>query len=87
MVLFASVVVLSCAGSRTASFDDARIKEDVIGALNGDHLKGIEVSVTSGHVILVGLVPSDAARALAATDAERVPGVVSVDNQIDVENH
>jgi len=87
IALLASIVIVSCASSRSASFDDARIKEDVVGALHGDHLQGIEVSVTNGHVTLVGLLPSDADRGLATADAERVPGVVAVDNQIAVEHH
>jgi len=78
------LIVAACASSPTASFDDTRITEDVIGALNSDHLRGIAVSVTNGRVKLVGLVPSESNRALAIVDAERVPGVVAIDDQIEV---
>ncbi|HEY6895437.1 MAG TPA: BON domain-containing protein [Rhodanobacteraceae bacterium] len=86
-VVLASALMTACASTRSVSFDDARIKEDVAGALNADHLQGIQVSVVNGRVTLIGLVATDAARAEAGADAERVPGVVAVDNQIGIAGH
>ena len=80
----ALLITASCASSRSASFDDARIKEDVTGALIADHIEGITVSVSQGRVTLVGLVPGVKDRQLAVMDAERVPGVRFVDDQIEV---
>lgn len=70
--------------SRVDSFDDARIKEDVAGALNADHIYNVTVSVSGGRVMLVGTVPNALAREGATRDAERVAGVVAVDNRIEV---
>jgi osmotically-inducible protein OsmY len=78
------LLAAACTSTRPASFDDARITEDVAGALRADHINGIMVSVTSGRVRLAGIVPTREQRELAALDAERVPGVVAVENQIEV---
>ena len=80
----ALLLAVACTFSRTASFDDARIAENVAGALREDHIEGITVSVTHGRVTLVGIVPTRGERDEAEVDAERVPGVVAVENQIEV---
>src|ERR1700694_2520173 len=78
------LLTLTCATGRTASFDDARIAEDVTGTLHDDHIENVTVSVKNGRVTLVGIVDSEDQRELAGRDAERVPGVVAISNQISV---
>jgi osmotically-inducible protein OsmY len=46
----------------------------------------INVDTSAGHVVLRGSAPSDAARDRATTIAQRVEGVLSVDNQLTVGN-
>lgn len=45
---------------------------------------GINVDTVGGHVVLRGVAPSDAARARATTLAQRVEGVLTVDNQLTI---
>ena len=80
----ALLFAVACTSTRTASFDDARIAENVVGALREDRIEGITVSVTHGRVKLVGIVATRGERDEAEVDAERVPGVVAVENQIEV---
>lgn len=44
----------------------------------------INVDTAAGHVVLRGTAPNDAARDRATTIAQRVDGVLSVDNQLTV---
>jgi osmotically-inducible protein OsmY len=80
----AALFATACTSSRTASFDDARIEEEVAGALRADHIDGIAVSVKAGCVTLTGIVATRAERDEASSIAERVPGVISIANQIEV---
>jgi osmotically-inducible protein OsmY len=68
--------------------EDERIRQDVLNQLHWDSridASRIEVTVTNGRVVLSGTVPTYQARRLASMDTSILPGVVSVENQIDVE--
>lgn len=77
-------MLMSCAASRSSSFDDARIIEDVKAALSADHLDAVSVRVTSGRVTLVGIVATQEDKLQAQRDAERVDGVISVANEVEL---
>ena len=77
-------ILMSCAESRSASFDDARIAEDVKGALSADHMDAVSVDVRNGRVTLVGILATQEEKLQAQRDAERVDGVVSVKNEVEV---
>jgi len=77
-------ILTSCAASRSSSFDDARIAEDVKGAVSADHLDAVSVYVTNGRVTLVGIVATQEDKLRAQRDAERVDGVTSVANEVEV---
>jgi osmotically-inducible protein OsmY len=64
------------------------VKKDILDQVYADDRIGgayIEVEVTEGRVVLVGTVPAYTARRAAQEDAEPVPGVTSVDNQLEVQ--
>ena len=68
--------------------DDAAIKTAVKAKLAADvklsTLTNIEVNSTNGVVTLAGMVASDEQRALAASVARSVDGVVKVNNELQV---
>jgi osmotically-inducible protein OsmY len=66
---------------------DADIKAKVVSALKSDQnllSEHIDVVIDRGVVQLKGFVYSDHERSLARTDAESVPGVQSVDIELDL---
>ena len=66
---------------------DAAITTKVNAELARDNdLSAIKINVdtAAGHVVLRGTAPNDAARDRATTIAQRVDGVLSVDNQLTV---
>lgn len=68
---------------------DASITTKVNAELAGDNdLSALKINVdtNAGHVVLRGTAPNDAARDRATTIAQRVEGVLSVDNQLTVGN-
>ena len=68
---------------------DASITTKVNAELAADNeLSALKVNVdaTGGHVVLRGTAPTDAARDRATVIAQRVEGVLSVDNQLTVGN-
>jgi len=67
---------------------DKEIRKDVLNQLRWDSridASRIQVTVKDGKVVLSGKVPTYQGRRLASMDAAILPGVVSVDNRIDVE--
>ncbi len=69
--------------------DDLGIRASILGELgkqNWFHSSNISVQVRHGAVQLDGLVQSDAVRMALRVASERMPGVVSVDNRVEVLN-
>lgn len=85
-IFLGSVVAMlaACAATRSVSFDDARIAEEINRAFHGDNIDGVTVSVSNGRATLTGIVDSEEQSDRARRDAERVDGVVAVSNQIRV---
>ncbi|MEO6325423.1 MAG: BON domain-containing protein [Thermoanaerobaculia bacterium] len=83
---------VSCKSSQSlgAQVDDAGIKAKVKTALAKDvrlsTLTNVEVNSTNGIVSLAGQVPNSDDRRLAEQVAGRVSGVVSVNNNLQVES-
>ncbi|MBA3697405.1 MAG: BON domain-containing protein [Planctomycetes bacterium] len=65
---------------------DERITSDVQKdiARHGDSARGVTVSTDNGVVVLGGAVRNDTVRQQVASDAQRISGVVRVDNRIAV---
>ena len=85
-------VSISCKTSQSVGVqvDDAGIKAKVKAALAKDvrlsTLTNIEVNSTNGIVTLAGQVPNSDDRRLSEQVAGRVSGVVSVNNNLQVES-
>jgi osmotically-inducible protein OsmY len=90
LVLAAVVVAGACTGTpRTTDerAEDATLAARVQAALRADHAiysQHVDVEVERGEVHLKGFVYSDTERQLAQTDAESVPGVKTVDMELDL---
>jgi hypothetical protein len=77
-------MLAACSAARSASFDDARIAEEINGTIHKDHIDEVTVSVKNGRVTLRGIVDSSEQSDQARRDSERVDGVGAVSNQIRV---
>jgi osmotically-inducible protein OsmY len=77
-------MLAACSAARSVSFDDARIAEEIKGAIHEDHIDEVTVSVKNRRVTLEGIVDSQEQSDQARRDAERIDGVVAVSNQIRV---
>jgi osmotically-inducible protein OsmY len=75
------VVSAGCFTARRATSEDARISDDILGALHTDHIDDVTVDVVNGRVTLSGSGTADQIQR-AVADAERVEGVRSVKNKI-----
>jgi len=67
------------------ALDDAAIEQAILAAFAATDVFSqcdMRVSVTEGHVLLEGLVQSHVVRTAARVAAERVPGVVDVQNLV-----
>ncbi len=92
--IFASLVLaaalVSSAGcsnwnrNTPASMDNTTIEEEVRKNMLGDHITGLTVDVNDGVVTLAGHLPTASDRQKAYDDANKVNGVKSVINHIDV---
>lgn len=60
----------------------AEVQKDI--ARHGDSARGVTVTTDNGVVVLGGAVKNDAVRQQVATNAQRISGVVRVDNRIAV---
>ncbi|NYF81289.1 BON domain-containing protein [Granulicella arctica] len=88
--LAALALTLAVAGCKSAPPppDDTALNAAVQTKITSDSAistEPIQSSVQSGVAILQGAVSSEAAKALAASDASQVPGIKSVVNQLTVE--
>jgi osmotically-inducible protein OsmY len=75
-------------GPRNYQRSDERIREDINDALTGNpdiDASDIEVVVTDGDVVLIGVVDSRDAKRLAEDIAEQTSGVRDVQNQVRVQ--
>ena len=69
------------------ALDDAAIKTGVLtrlGTRSGDLYRDVFVDVTEGHVVLTGSVPRPEDRVAAAEAVWETPGVVSVEDSLEV---
>lgn len=80
------MLIASGIGSKRADDRDRAIQEKAVAALaNKPDLSSVEVSVKRGVVTLSGTVKTEAAKALAQQLVEKIEGVKSVTNDIEVE--
>jgi osmotically-inducible protein OsmY len=70
-----------CFSGRQATSEDARISDDILGALHSDQIDDVTVDVSNGGVTLSGSATAEQIQR-AVSDAERVAGVRSVKNAI-----
>ncbi|MDQ6800498.1 MAG: BON domain-containing protein [Acidobacteriota bacterium] len=70
-----------CFSGRQATSDDARISDEIRGALHTDRIDEVTVDVANGHVRLSGSATAEQIER-AVFDAERVDGVRSVKSTI-----
>lgn len=90
LVLAAVVAAGACSSTPRTTDEraaDATLAARVQAALRADHAiysPHIDVEVERGEVHLKGFVYSDTERQLAQTDAESVPGVLTVDMELDL---
>ena len=88
VLLSLALAFLSTGAFAEESQADGRIHDLVIVRIAGDQLVGgpgrIEVSVSSGVVLLKGSVETDKQKSRAEHLAKKVKGVKSVDNQLKV---
>ena len=88
----AALLALACfltAGCKSIPHDDASLNQAVDAKLSSDAAIGsepIHTTTEKGVVTLTGSVSNDAARALAASDAARIPGIKTVVNNLVVES-
>lgn len=79
-------LLASSIGAKRAEDRDRAIREKAVAAfVNKPDLSSVEVSVKRGAVTLSGTVKSETAKALAQQLVEKLPGVQSVVNDIEVE--
>jgi osmotically-inducible protein OsmY len=77
------VVAVSC-GPSTATAIDATLEQEVTSAVHADHLDHVTVRVHDRRVTLTGTVQSALDLQSAQRDAERVEGVLGVQNNLQV---
>ncbi len=90
LALAAVVTAAACTSTPRTTDEraaDAELAARVQAALRADHAiysQHVDVEVERGEVHLKGFVYSDTERQLAQTDAESVPGVQTVDMELDL---
>jgi osmotically-inducible protein OsmY len=75
-------VSLSCGSSSTQAALDATLEQLVTTAVRSDHLNHVTVRVHDRRVTLTGTVQSTLELETAQRDAERVEGVLGVQNNL-----